>query len=370
MATTQTQFSLNRTAAKIKFLSVISAVVCVVSGISCSQTSKRLCALETMFPAKRYIGNPIILHGGGWKDSQVMEPCIVDDPEDPNRLVMFFASMAAPVAHGVMSIGAATATKDNPYQWCEDANNPLMRPGAQGQWDDKWIRLDSVVPLGGTKFRIYYTGCGIGTGIQQIGTAVCTKQGKSWVFERDEKNPILMPSGDEKVVSQAAVINDGGRWYMHYSYRTATRTLPGIRLAVSDDGINFTKPGTEILSVGPEGTFDSLYIEWHQFFKIDTEYVELYEAYNGKNWSIGMACSKNPACKFTKSVMNPVFEKSGAAGSFDKVHVATPAVYRINGRWLLFYSGANLINSHVHSYSYSNWDMGIAELRSPNVFSD
>lgn len=296
-----------------------------------------------------------------------MEPCIVDDPEDPNRLVMFFASMAAPVATGVMSIGVATATKDNPYRWSEDANNPLMGPGVRGQWDDQWIRLDSVVPLGGAQFRIYYTGHGISTGIDQIGTAVCTRRGKRWLFERQETNPILTPSGDEKDVSQAAVIRDGGRWYMHYSYRTATKILPGIRLAVSDDGTRFTKPGTEVLPAGPQGTFDSCYIEWHQLSKIGAEYVELYEAYDGKNWSIGMACANNPAGGFTKTAMNPVFQRSGAAGSFDEVHVATPAMYRINGRWLLFYVGANLASSHPSSYSYAHWDMGIAELRSPGL---
>jgi hypothetical protein len=170
-----------------------------------------------------------------------------------------------------------------------------------------------------------------------------------------------MPSGDEKDVSQAAVITNAGRWYMQYSYHTATKTLLGLRLAVSDDGTRFTKPATQILSIGPQGTFDSRYIEWHQLSRINAEYVELYEAYDGKNWSIGMACSRNPTGEFTKSAMNPVFERSGAAGSFDEVHVATPAGYRINGRWLLFYVGAKLASSHPLSYSYAHWDMGIAE---------
>jgi hypothetical protein len=324
-------------------------------------------APQALFPASRYAGNPVILHGGGWKDSQVMEPCIVDDPDDPRRLVRFFSALAAPVASGVMSIGVATATKEDPYRWQEDPRNPLMQPGVKGQWDDKWIRLDSVVPLGGKKFRIYYTGDGISTGINQIGTAICTKRGKDWVFERDPDNPILRPSGNEKLVSQAAVIRDAGRWYMHYSYRTATKTLPGMRLAVSDDGVHFTKPGKQILSVGPEGAFDSWYIEWHQLSKIGGQYVELYETYNGKNWSIGMATAARPDDELTRSPMNPVFERSGVPGTFDEVHVATPAIFRINGRWLLFYSGANLPSTNPASYNYSHWDMGIADLRSPGA---
>jgi hypothetical protein len=351
------------TTSRNTFLSTATAVALAVSGVSCTQPPVRPPTAQALFPAQRYAGNPVILHGGGWKDSQVMEPCIVADPEDLRRLVMFFAAMAAPVASGVMSIGVATASRDNPYDWREDASNPLMRPGVKGQWDDQWIRLDSVVPLGDGRFRIYYTGRADATGRDQIGTALCSRRNKRWVFDRAPENPIVTASNDEQFVSQAAVINDGGRWFMHYSYRTATRILPGIRLAVSGDGVHFTKPGTQILSTGPEGAFDSRYIEWHQLSRVGKEYVELYEAYNGRNWSIGMASSKDPAGTFTKSPMNPVFERSGVAGSFDEVHVATPAMYCLDGRWLLFYCGANLPSTHPSSYSYSHWDMGIADLQ-------
>jgi hypothetical protein len=35
----------------------------------------------------------IINYGGGWKDGQVNEPCILVNPKDPTKLIMFFSGM-------------------------------------------------------------------------------------------------------------------------------------------------------------------------------------------------------------------------------------------------------------------------------------
>lgn len=321
------------------------------------------CGSLPSFSVERYDGNPIIRHGGGgWKDSQVQEPCIVEDPDDSSQLVMFFAAMAAPVAHGVMSIGIATSSKNDPFSWREHPDNPLMKPGVSGSWDDLWIRLDCVVPLGDSKFRVYYTGHGTATGCDQIGTAVCTKRGDAWDFERDADNPILTPGGDEVYVSQSAVLREGNTWYMYYSYRTQEATLPGVRLAVSDDGVRFTKTDKEIVSTGAEGAFDSRYIEWHQVQRVGDSIVLLYEGYDGSHWSIGMARADKPRGPFAKYDGNPVLTHSGVVDAFDEDHVATPAMYCIGGQWQLFYQGANQAYADGTSYSFSHWDLGIATL--------
>lgn len=334
-----------------------------VLALAASAACAEPCDTLPPFEATRFEGNPIIRHGGGgWKDSQVQEPCIVVDPDDPSRLVMFFAAMAAPVAHGVMSIGVAAASVDNPFEWHEDPANPIMTPGDPGAWDDRWIRLDCVVPLGGAAFRLYYTGHGMSTGYDQIGTALCTKTSGGWTITRDAANPVLAPTGDEVFVSQSAVLREGGQWYMYYSYRTREATLPGVRLAVSDDGVRFTKTGEEILSIGAEGDFDSRYIEWHQIQRVGDAIVMLYEAYNGEHWSIGMARAAGPRGPFTKYARNPILQRSAVEDAFDEDHVATPAMYCIGGRWLLFYQGANQAYADATSYSFSHWDLGIAVL--------
>ena len=166
---------------------------------------------------------------------------------------------------------------------------------------------------------------------------------------------MLTADDDERDVSQAAVLCENGKWYMYYSYRTVQgKTLPGIRLAVSDDGIHWRRTGKELLSCRP-GTYDSKYYEWHQVIKLGDDYVLLSECFDGKHWSIGAAHSKSPTSGWAQSD-KPIFESSGVPGAFDEHHVATPAFYDLGDGPMLFYQGGN----NIKDYIYSNWDIGIA----------
>ena len=63
--------------------------------------------------------------GGGWKDAQVEEPCVLVNPKDPGKLIMFFGGYTRGVTNG--SIGKAWADVSAPFAWHEDANNPLLK---------------------------------------------------------------------------------------------------------------------------------------------------------------------------------------------------------------------------------------------------
>ena len=138
------------------------------------------------------------------------------------------------------------------------------------------------------EYWIYYTRDSTKTKTDAIGLATCPagKDGYSAVtaanIKRYAGNPVLAPKGpgreDERCVSQGAVFRENGLWYMFYSYRNATKTLPGIRLATSRDGKRWTKvAGPDLLTSAPE----QRYIEWHQVYKIGSRYVMFYEGYNG-----------------------------------------------------------------------------------------
>ncbi len=53
-------------------------------------TSVSLDAFAQQAPAPRRQQRIINYGGGGWKDSQVQEPCILVNPKDPAKLIMFF----------------------------------------------------------------------------------------------------------------------------------------------------------------------------------------------------------------------------------------------------------------------------------------
>lgn len=305
----------------------------------------------------RYAGNPIIPHtgiAGNWKEWQVQESFVFVDPQDDRRLFMYYSGARTPEVGGAF-IGMATADIAAPFTWIDHPANPILSPGAS-RYNDEYVRLDSMLYEDGV-YWLYSTGLSRlqadgqpGYGFNSIHLARSTDGVQfSW-----HEQPMLLPSGDETDVSQGAVLHDGDTWYMYYSYRTPTQILPGIRLAISRDGLHWEKTGIEILS-GTPGSYDACYYEWHQIVKLGRDYVLLSECYDGTHWSVGAAHSTSPTSGWIKKE-TPFFERSDIPGAFDVHHIATPAIFDIGSRVMLFYQGGN----NLENYIFSNWDIGVA----------
>ena len=326
---------------------------------------------ESAMPPVRYPGNPIMKHGG-WAGGQLEEPCILVNPKDSSKLIMFYSGASlVKTDGGKAAIAKAWAYKTNPFVWYEYAGNPILTNDAAIPFEGENVRLDCVLYHADTdEYWIYYTGMAGASlsGVHAIGLAMCpagpdgyTQLTKSNI-RKYSGNPILTATGmgrnDGTHVSQSAIIFEGGKNYMYYSYRGA-EVLPGIRYATSTDGKSWVKQGEgDLLSRGPEGAPDSRYFEWHQVFKAFNKNVIVWEAFNGKEWAVCMASSESPDGPWTKSPKNPIFRPSGTIGTFDKTFVATPAFYLINNKWYLYYQGA----SDGGNYIYNTWDIGAAEL--------
>ncbi|HMV47423.1 MAG TPA: hypothetical protein PLD20_01100 [Blastocatellia bacterium] len=300
----------------------------------------------------------IINYGGGWKDGQVNEPCILVNPKDSSKLIMFYSGMQLGGSRG--AIGKAWANINEPFIWHEDAANPLMTADANIPFEASAIRLDTVIyQKARDEYWIYYTGSNFKTQADAIGLAICPagKDGYSQVttanLKRYEGNPILSPRGqgreDESYVSQGAVFRERGKWYSLYSYRTSKAVLPGLRLAVSPDGKHWTKqPGADLLAAAPE----SVYIEWHQIYKIGKRYVMLYEGYNGgTRWGADIAVSDSLTAGWKKAPVTLIDQTQWANYSDETLfHVATPALYQIQGHWYLYFQAA-----HSGFYIKQHW---------------
>lgn len=301
--------------------------------------------------------------GGGWKDNQVEEPCILPNPKDPAKLIMFFSGATTQAEGGNGSLGKAWANVSDPFTWHEYDGNPIFQSNPEIGFESKSVRLDSVIYNQATdEYWIYYTGTRrSATQIDSIGLATCPtgKDGYSDVdashIKRYAQNPILSPHAqgrtDENCVSQGAIFRENGQWYSFYSYRTSTQTLPGIRLATSRDGTHWTKqPGPDLLTAAPEAQ----YFEWHQVYKIGGKYVMLLEGYNGgRRWSPDVAVSARLTSGW-KTLPPTLIDQTTWPGYSDatEFHVATPAVYQIGGKWYLFFQAA-----HSGFYIVQHWAM-------------
>lgn len=312
-------------------------------------------------PGRQETVNPILSYdlGVAWKGGQVMEPSIIVDPKDSSRLLMYFCGQQhGGTASGVGGISRMTADADDPKVWTEEPTGPLISPGASGAWDDVNIRCDCVVydPVA-DQFKLYYTGNGGGP--DRIGLA--TSPGNDGLtFTKHASNPIFTEAQvtgitASQVCESAVWRADATHWYMFYAHSGSDGQLPNIRLATSPDGIVWTDTGTVSWAKGANGTYDDTFKEWHQITKVGSDFVLIAECYDGDRWTVGAASSPTLTGTFTK-LADPIFVGSGESGTFDKTHVATPAIYNLDGQWFLFYCGT----PQLQPYSDGYWSLGMA----------
>lgn len=311
-----------------------------------------------------------------WQSQQVQEPCIVPNPRDPTKLVMFYSGVPA-ADRRRCDIGKAWALRTDPFTWHEDAANPVFSP-APGAWDSGSIRLDAVVHVPEEDaYYIYYSGTRR-TIQDRIGLAICPvgADGYSGItpaaIRRFGDQPVLAPEPatpfHEEMASQAAVwrernATDGGwDWYMYYSYRGKDGVLPGLRLATSRDGKAWTRRFNAADPRGMGQIFESVpnaYYEWHQVFKVGGTYVLSIEVgtEKGKRWRPGLAVSRRPDSGWRQLDVDTVLQTqwTGLYRDDTMYHVATPAFYEINGRWMLYVQACPLPANR--NYIDGSWDL-------------
>jgi hypothetical protein len=315
-----------------------------------------------------------------WESQQVQEPCILANPKNAARLVMFYSGVPA-TNRNVCFIGKAWALKSDPFTWHQDENNPVFAPGKQG-WDSGNIRLDTVLYVPEEDaYYIYYSGTS-GSIQDRVGLAICPAgtDGYSGIrpesIRRAGRQPVLPPEPAapycEQMASQAAVWREWHAaerrwaWFMYYSYRGKDGILPGIRLATSSDGKTWTRQYNHKDPRGMGQIFKSTpgaYYEWHQIFKISDTYVLSMEVgvSGGKRWRPVMAVSKNPASGWTQLDVDAVLQTKwdGLYRDDTLYHVATPALYNIENKWYLYAQACPRPGND--NYIDGHWDLWCIE---------
>ena len=135
----------------------------------------------------KYSGNPVM--GPGKQAWEVGEPYGCWVIPFPGGYKMWYGGFDAMFLIG--NIGYATSADG--IAWLKDTeNNPVLRVGAPGQWDDGVVFVGPVLQIGKT-YHIWYTGLRTTTGPRAAGVATSIDTGKTWT--RYAGNPVLAPSG-------------------------------------------------------------------------------------------------------------------------------------------------------------------------------
>lgn len=328
-------------------------------GVTRQQTAPTACSpssfaeFETLAATlndRRYEGNPIMTWDTNtWKGRQVHFPYIIENPANPDSLIMFFGAGSV-LGGGGFKVGRADASKADPYTWAEYAGNPIFTAASIGLGvlsivgvDDAWWN-----PVEERFELACATYAGSGSHLARY----VSDDGYNFTYLAS----LILPTDTETHVGNSGILRDGATWYCAYTYRTTTATLPGVRIASStDSGATWTKHG-DFLTIGSPGSYDATYMEGVQFLKIGSDYILNYGAANTGVFSGALAHSTSPLGTYTKSSINPYFEKSPTG--WDSLNVSTVVVFSIMQPWLVFYQGENTPGD----YNLALWSMGIARL--------
>jgi predicted GH43/DUF377 family glycosyl hydrolase len=265
---------------------------------------------------------------GSWDDNMVSQPTVVFDGSIYH---MWYAGNNP----GNIQFGYANST--DKVTWVRYPD-PVLSKGGLNQWDDAYIHGPRVL-YDGAVFHMWYYGDDGSNG--RIGYAI-SSDGINWIKNVD--NPVLDigPPGswDDNRVSSPAVIFKGNIYHMWYTGNDGSNITMGY--AISPDGINWTKSNSNpILSVGPAGSWDSVYAETPSVVFNGTILQMWYTGKLGSTYRIGYATgyAKLPdKALWTKNEANPVLD-TGPPSSWDDLKAVHPTVVFKDNLYHMWYAG-------------------------------
>ena len=222
-------------------------------------------------------------------------------------------------------------------QWILGSNQPILKPGSPVDWDYNHIATGPIIKENGV-YRLYYNSLSDFIPDWKVGLATSTDK-IQWI---KHGNPVLVPEGSEGRVNAVAVIKIGSSFYMYYNH------LQGTGLAISTDGINWSKNVSSILRTtyaweGSQAIASCVFYE-------NGLYRMIY--YNSEASKFGEAVSLEGIYWF-KISEDPFFTKDQTSNLWAIDQIAYCSAISVNGRLRLFYSGYN--------GALADWRIGFAD---------
>jgi predicted GH43/DUF377 family glycosyl hydrolase len=221
------------------------------------------------------------------------------------------------------------ATSTDGLNWSPYAGNPVMVPENYGTWDSQDVQPSGIIKENGV-YKLYYTGFSDAYDTWSIGLATSV-DGINW---EKYPNPVLQASSywEYQLVGSAIVKYDDS-YYLYYTGRNMPYYSIGV--AVSSDGINFTKyPGNPILTSTQQweanGVVDGNVIIENGGFKM------VYG--NSFSSGFGLATSSD-GLNWTKANNNPYFTNQNTSNNWAAGKIAYPYWLILNNETRIYYSG-------------------------------
>ncbi len=299
--------------------------------------------------------DPTAIKGNSWMKEYAQSPSVLIFEKHAR---VYFCSRPAPNADGqyMSYLSYIDLDRHNLLKVLNICSKQILSLGGYGTFDEFGTNPVSVIRERG-EVRVYYAGwtrCESVPFNAAIGLAISQDDGNT--FTRLGEGPVLSYSPDEPfLLGSPRIRKYGGKWYLWYVsgkewLKTTSRPEPiyKIRMASSDDGINWVKFGKDLLEsklgehecqACPDVLFHNG--KYHMFFSY--RYSHNYKGKEG-GYRIGYASSINMVN------WNRCDEMAGMDVSetgWDSEMVSYPHVFMLDGETFMLYQGNEMGRSGI-----------------------
>jgi len=244
-------------------------------------------------------------------------------------------------------------------EWVKYYDNPIFKPGPPGSWEEKSVDCFTIGIFNG-KYMMWYVGTPYNL-VCQIGLAT-SDDGIHWKRCPENPVLKIGPPGswdDSILICQSVIFDNEEKIYKMWYVGGNSKGVFGIGYATSPDGIHWTKyPGNPVLR--PTEPWEGTVLEGQTVMKVFNKYMMWYGALNLRTdrAKIGLATSPD-GIHWTKYPGNPVFTPSSPK-KWDGYSVDTPDVIFHGGIFHMWYMGWKKKNGlawigHATSYDGIHW---------------
>jgi len=169
---------------------------------------------------------------------------------------------------------------DDLLHW--SAEEPCLRPEGGAYWERGGLYKPCLVKDGGTYYLFYNAKNADKRWREQIGVAT-SRDLKQWTRYPENPIIRNGPAGswDERFASDPAVFRDGSKWVLYY-YSLDAQGKARDLLAVGEDPFHPKKVDEILIDVGPPGSVDSTYAHKPSVIAHDGALYHFYCAVSGK----------------------------------------------------------------------------------------
>jgi predicted GH43/DUF377 family glycosyl hydrolase len=274
---------------------------------------------QTIWDWEKYSGNPVLSPGqsDSWENYGVYAPFVL---KHGDTLKMWYTGSKG---YDVQQIGYAISFDG--INWQKYQHNPVLKVGAPGSWDSRYVGYSEIIIIDNT-YHMWYGGHDdFSNPSFQIGYAT-SPDGINWT--KYAGNPVF-PLGDTEewesaTLAGGSIFFDGDTFHLWYGGCNNTDFINSrIGYATSQDGINWEKHPDNPIFYG-SGSWDSVSITVPCVIVDTSGYKMWYQGYDGSDQGrIGYAISSDG---INWSAMDTPVLDIGDPGSWDDQSVVNPHV--------------------------------------------